>query len=121
MPGSQSTSKPCIRARRARISWIVLLRTWPSVSTPVTFGGGMTIEKAGFDERGLASKSRCSIQRAYHFGSTDFGSYVLGSSVIAMNHPRGSPDCKNDRDGVRPLSSFYCLEKRLPGLFGLVR
>src|SRR6266487_5963681 len=104
-----------MRARRARISWIVLFNTWPSVKTPVIFGGGITIEKAGFDERGLASKSRFSIQRAYHFGSTDFGSYVLGSSAIAMNHRRGCSDCKNDGDGVRRLSSFSCVEKRLPG------
>ena len=48
VPGSQSTSCPVMRARRARMSWMVLLRTWPSVSTPVTLGGGMAMEKAGF-------------------------------------------------------------------------
>ena len=47
VPGSQSTSLPSMRALRARMSWMVLLRTWPRVSTPVTFGGGMTMEYAG--------------------------------------------------------------------------
>ena len=47
MPGSQSTSYPCIRARRARMSWIVLFRTCPSVRTPVILGGGMTMENGG--------------------------------------------------------------------------
>src|SRR5205823_14159111 len=51
-----------------------VVRTWPSVSTPVMFGGGITIENGGFDEIGFATKSRLSIQSAYHFGSTDFGS-----------------------------------------------
>ena len=40
-----------------------LLSTWPSVSTPVMFGGGITIEKGGFDEFGFATKSPFSIQR----------------------------------------------------------
>ena len=53
---------------------MVLLRTWPSVNVPVTFGGGMTIENGGLGELGSAWKSRFSIQRAYHLGSTDFGS-----------------------------------------------
>jgi hypothetical protein len=30
---------------------------------PVIFGGGITIENAGFDEFGFATKSRFSIQR----------------------------------------------------------
>src|SRR6266436_5431114 len=94
MPGSQSTSKPCIRARRARISWIVLLSTCPSVSTPVTLGGGITIENGGFGDFGPATKSRLSIHRSYHFGSTEFGSYLLGSSAIAINHPRREHVCK---------------------------
>jgi hypothetical protein len=45
-----------MRARRASTSWIVLLSTWPSVRTPVMFGGGMTIEKAGFGEAASAVK-----------------------------------------------------------------
>src|ERR687887_253092 len=31
-----------MRARRQRMSWIVLFRTWPRVSTPVMFCGGMS-------------------------------------------------------------------------------
>src|SRR5947208_13561649 len=72
---------------------MVLFSTWPSGSMPVIFGGGITLDKAGFDERGLAWKSRFSIQRRYHFGSTLFGSYLLESSAIAMNHPRQVADC----------------------------
>src|SRR5262249_61674128 len=67
-----------------RMSWIVLFKTWPSVSTPVMFGGGITIENGGFGDSGFAMKSRLSSQRWYHFGSTAFGSYLLGSSAIAL-------------------------------------
>src|SRR3954451_6754228 len=84
MPGNQRTSNPCIRARRARISWIVLFKTCPSVSMPVMFGGGITIENGGFDDCGFATKSRFSSQCWYHFGSTAFGSYRLGSSTIVQ-------------------------------------
>src|SRR5437764_4011989 len=58
------------------------------------FGGGMTIENAGFDNFGFASKSRLSIQRTYHFGSTVLGSYVFGSSGIAIDHPKSRRVCK---------------------------
>src|SRR5213078_296692 len=93
-PGSQRTSNPCIRARRARMSWMELFNTWPSVSTPVMFGGGITIENGGFDGFGFATKSRCSIHRWYHVGSTDFGSYLFGSSAMAINHPKAGRLCK---------------------------
>src|SRR5215468_10600060 len=66
------------------MSWIVLFKTWPSVSIPVMFGGGITIENGGFGDSGFATKSRFSSQRWYHFGSTAFGSYLLGSSAIAL-------------------------------------
>src|SRR4029077_6393043 len=48
------------------------------------FGGGITIENGGLADFTSAWKSWLSIQRAYHFGSTDLGSYVFGSSAIAM-------------------------------------
>jgi hypothetical protein len=60
----------------------------------VIFGGGITIENGGFDEFGSATKSRFSIHRRYHFGSTDFGSYLFGSSGIAINHPKAGRVCK---------------------------
>jgi hypothetical protein len=41
---------------------------------PVTFGGGITIENGGFGECASARKYPASSQRAYHFGSTAFGS-----------------------------------------------
>src|SRR6185312_1816401 len=58
------------------------------------FGGGITIENAGFDDFGSATKSRFSIQCRYHFGSTNFGSYLFGSSAIAINHPKPERVCK---------------------------
>src|SRR5215471_15456393 len=101
MPGSQRTSKRRIRARRARMSWIVSLSTCPSVSTPVMFGGGITIENGGFDDFAFATKSRFSIHRWYHFGSTDFGSYLFGSSAIAINHPKPERVCKGGVGALR--------------------
>src|SRR5581483_1311320 len=68
----------------------------PSVRTPVMFGGGITMEKAGLDESGFATKSPLSNQRRYHFGSTDFGSYRLGRSGIAFNHPKARQVCKHN-------------------------
>ncbi len=47
------------------------------------FGGGITIENAGFGECASARKQPASSQRAYHFGSTAAGSYVFGNSDIA--------------------------------------
>jgi hypothetical protein len=61
---------------------------------PVMFGGGITIENAGFDDVGFAAKSRFSSQCWYHFGSTAFGSYLLESSAIAINHPKVARVCK---------------------------
>src|ERR1700730_18568947 len=86
-----------MRARRARISWMVLFRTWPRVRTPVMFGGGMTMEKGGFADFAFASKSRLSIQRAYHFGSTLFGSYVFESSAIARESSEGTARLQNEK------------------------
>ena len=74
VPGSQRTSLPSMRALRARMSWMVLLRTWPIVSMPVTFGGGMTMEYAGFVDCASATKHFRSSQNWYHLSSTDCGS-----------------------------------------------
>src|SRR6266498_1165058 len=79
---------------------MVLFKTWPSVSTPVTFGGGITMENGGFDDFEFATKSWSSIQCRYHFGSTEFGSYLLESSAIAINHPKPERVCKG-RVGAR--------------------
>src|SRR5579871_2898460 len=73
-----------MRLRRARMSWIVLSSTCPMCSTPVTLGGGMTIEKAGFVEPGLAVKQPFASHSAYHLSSTCFGSYALENSVVAV-------------------------------------
>ncbi len=45
VPRIHLTRLPSIRARRASTSWIVLLRPCPMCSDPVTFGGGIAIEK----------------------------------------------------------------------------
>ena len=74
------------------MSWMVLFKTWPSVSTPVIFGGGITMENGGFEDFEFGTKSPSSIQRWYHFGSTEFGWYLLGSSaifVIKVAHASG--------------------------------
>jgi hypothetical protein len=47
VPGIHSAFFPSMRAKRVRISCRVLLRMCPMWSTPVTFGGGITIENAG--------------------------------------------------------------------------
>ena len=44
VPGIQSTSYPCIRRQRIKMSWSVLFSAWPRCSAPVTFGGGMTMQ-----------------------------------------------------------------------------
>jgi len=64
------------------------------------FGGGITIENGAFDDSEFTTKSPSSIQRRYHFGSTEFGSYLLGSSAIAINHPKAWPVFKG-RVGAR--------------------
>ncbi len=43
VPGCHSTSRPRIRSKRMRMSWMVLSSAWPRCSDPVTFGGGMTM------------------------------------------------------------------------------
>jgi hypothetical protein len=81
------------------------------------FGGGITIENGGFDEFGFATKSRFSIQRRYHFGSTDFGSYLFGSSAIAINHPKPGRVCKSPaRPAVAPyrMLASRCPNRHLP-------
>ena len=57
----------------------------------------MTIEKGGFADFEFASKSRFSIQRAYHFGSTLFGSYVFESSAIATESSGGAARLQNEK------------------------
>ena len=44
MPGCQSTSRPCMRLKRTRMSCSVLFRAWPMCRLPVTLGGGMTMQ-----------------------------------------------------------------------------
>src|SRR5436190_10583394 len=96
---------------------MVLFKTWPSVSTPVMFGGGITIENGAFDDSEFTTKSPLSIQRRYHFGSTEFGSYLLGSSAIAINHPEVARVCKSAAcPAVGPYHGLasQCSNRHLP-------
>src|SRR2546430_13863248 len=69
------------------MSWMVLFRTWPMWRMPVTFGGGMTMENAGFGEFGFATNSRFSIQKRYHFASTACGSEPIDNSGMPLRSP----------------------------------
>ena len=79
-PGTQRVAVPCIRCWRARTSITVSPSMWPSVSTPVTFGGGSTSENV--DPRGdsgarkAALRSHAVCQRV----SSSFGSNLVGSA-----------------------------------------
>src|ERR1700726_183376 len=92
---------------------MVLLRTCPSVSTPVMLGGGITIENGGLADFASAWKSWLSIQRAYHFGSTDLGSYVFGSSAIAMKVAQ-APGLQTVRNASQRLALLYSLRQLPP-------
>ena len=43
VPSTQRVGRPCMRARRMHVSWMVSFKAWPMCSTPVMFGGGMTM------------------------------------------------------------------------------
>jgi hypothetical protein len=73
-PGIQSADLPSRRARRISMSWRVLLSTWPIVRTPVTLGGGMTMEYGARPGWALPAKAPASSHAAYHFFSTSCGS-----------------------------------------------
>ena len=45
VPRIHFARRPSPRAQRIRQSWIEPLSAWPMCSAPVTFGGGMAIEK----------------------------------------------------------------------------
>ena len=64
MPGSHSTSKPRMRARRDSASIIVCCSACPRCRLPVTFGGGITIENGGLSLAGSAVKYPRSSHRA---------------------------------------------------------
>ena len=45
VPSTQSVLRPRIRLSRVSASWIVPFSAWPMCRAPVTFGGGIAIEK----------------------------------------------------------------------------
>ena len=67
--------RPCMRAWRIRPSWIEPLSAWPMCSAPVTFGGGIAIEKFSCGEPSGSGWKRpdCS-QRSNTRGSASEGS-----------------------------------------------
>ena len=79
-PGCQSVSKPRIRCQRTRISCSVLLNAWPMCSEPVTFGGGIMMQKVSSREafapaaKQLRASHSCAIR----------ASAVAASKVFSM-------------------------------------
>ena len=45
VPSAHRVLRPRIRFSRTSASWIVPFRAWPMCRAPVTFGGGIAIEK----------------------------------------------------------------------------
>ena len=67
--------RPCMRAWRISASWIEPLSAWPMCSAPVTFGGGIAIEKFSSGEpSGSGWKSPDCSQRSNTRGSASAGS-----------------------------------------------
>ncbi len=73
-PGSHRVSNPLMRFQRTMTSCSVRVKAWPMCSDPVTFGGGITIAKAGLSDAGSARKNPLSSQKAYQRRSTSLGS-----------------------------------------------
>ena len=87
---------------RIRTSWIVQFSAWPMCSAPVTFGGGIAIEKFS---SALPAASGCtrpdSSQRARIRGSTSAGS----NRVRACRSPVDKTDQSMERQR-RPIRSL---------------
>jgi hypothetical protein len=66
-----------------RISWIVLFSAWPMCRMPVTLGGGITMEYAGFEEVSFALNCFVAIHVEYHLSSTDAGLYCLSMKEVS--------------------------------------
>ena len=67
--------RPCMRAWRISASWIEPLSAWPMCSAPVTFGGGIAIEKfSSGDPSGSGCKRPEASQRSNTRGSASPGS-----------------------------------------------
>ena len=57
----------------------------PICSTPVTLGGGITMQK-GSRLSGSEWNSPCSIQYAYHLSSTSEGLYLVANSLMGYKY-----------------------------------
>ena len=81
MPGSHSTSYPCIRRRRVSASIRVWSSAWPMCSEPVTFGGGSTMQNGSRPLPASASKYPALTHRSYSAPSTATGWNWVGRPV----------------------------------------
>src|ERR1700712_1164009 len=79
-----------MRAWRISVSWIAPLSAWPMCSAPVTFGGGIAIEKFSAGEPSDSGwKIPDSSQRATMRGSTSEGSKRLRSFRLMKRRSLG--------------------------------
>src|SRR5215472_7942621 len=69
-----------MRCQRVKMSISVWSSMCPMCNEPVTFGGGITIEKTGPGFAGSALNNSSFTQHSAHFGSISFGSYALAIS-----------------------------------------
>ncbi|OPZ61761.1 MAG: hypothetical protein BWY88_00095 [Synergistetes bacterium ADurb.Bin520] len=108
VPGSHRTLSPCMRCQRHTMSCSVLSSACPRWRDPVTFGGGMTMQKGFFPSSwGSARKRSSAIHAAYRRSSMGFGSYALpisprGSIVVFSSSILPSP---HRGDGPRLVNS----------------
>src|SRR5208282_1346175 len=89
VPGRYSVLKPRMRCQRVRMSISVWSSMWPMCNIPVTFGGGITMEKTGPGAFASALNNASFTQKSAQRGSICFGSYAL---AISRCIPQGSPD-----------------------------
>ncbi len=74
---------PHSRLYRTRISCMVLSMACPMCSLPVTFGGGITIEKLCFPSSIFPAKYLFCSHTEYQCSSTCFGSYTLDRFLLS--------------------------------------
>src|SRR2546430_369618 len=77
-----------MRCQRVRMSISVWSSMWPICSEPVTFGGGMTMQKASPGAAGSARKRSPFDQNSAHFPSISCGSYALEISRAILGIAR---------------------------------
>src|SRR5215471_12433892 len=89
IPGKYKVLNPRMRCHRVRMSISVWSSMWPMCSEPVTFGGGITMEKTGPGACGSARKRLSLTQNSAQRRSICCGSYAL---AISRAMPAHAPD-----------------------------